>query len=403
MMTLLAQTLQTIMAHRLRSLLAIIAIMWGIISVLVLVALGEGFYQTNKTSLSSLIDNNQKVLMGQTSLPWQGYPARRELHATQKQYQSLATLPQIKQLAIVFRAKKPNVTDMKGIKLRAVVNGVDTHYLPLQGIKLLSGSRPITISDQRNHSRVAIIGWRLAKQAKLTIGEQLKINAIPFTIIGVVPKNEKNYSFPARSLIIPSVTYADIWQGPPSQAIVAPQKKVSLAALRKTIQTHFAHVLQFDPQDTQAINAPDFSHFANTYLALFRGIQLFLAASGAMTLAVGALGVANIMFLSVTERTREIGVRLAIGATPTHILTQFLVEGAVLVILGTAIGFSISWLIVKALVMSHLPQWLGTPALTSTAIFLTLSITAILALLAAFFPARRAANLTPVIALSARA
>ncbi len=97
------------------------------------------------------------------------------------------------------------------------------------------------------------------------------------------------------------------------------------------------------------------------------------------------------------------GCGFVIGATPTHILTQFMVEGAALVIIGTVMGFSLSWVIIKFLAMSQLPQWLGIPTLTSTAIILTLTITAILALLAAFFPARRAANLTPVIALSARA
>ncbi|KJG58336.1 ABC transporter substrate-binding protein [Photobacterium kishitanii] len=403
MIALLSQTLQTIIAHRLRSSLAIIAIIWGIISVLVLVALGEGFYQVNKQSMSALISNTQTVFMGRTSQPWQGYPARRSLTATQANYEALTTLPQVKHLSIIFNAQKPQITDMAGIKLKAKLSGVDTHYIPLQKIKLISGSRPITASDQHNHTRVVIVGWRLAKQAKLSIGDKIKINAIPFSVIGIAPKSENNFLFSPKSAIIPSATYSNIWHNNPSEAIIEPQDSVSLAKLRQAIQHYFSHVLQFDPQDTQAITMPDFSHFANTYLALFRGIQLFLAASGAMTLAVGALGVANIMFLSVTERTREIGVRLAIGATPTHILTQFMVEGAVLVIIGTGIGFSLSWLSIKFLAMSQLPQWLGIPTLTSTAIILTLTITAILALLAAFFPARRAANLTPVIALSARA
>jgi putative ABC transport system permease protein len=122
-----------------------------------------------------------------------------------------------------------------------------------------------------------------------------------------------------------------------------------------------------------------------------------------MTLAVGALGVANIMFLSVTERTREIGVRLAIGATPNNILVQFLLEGGILVAMGTVLGVGISYAVVELMNQIGLPEWLGSPIMTLDAIMMALFVTAILALLASFFPARRASNLTPVIALSARA
>ncbi|NAX40552.1 FtsX-like permease family protein, partial [Vibrio sp. V26_P1S5P106] len=135
---------------------------------------------------------------------------------------------------------------------------------------------------------------------------------------------------------------------------------------------------------------------------LFRGIQLFLGASGMITLAVGALGVANIMFLSVTERTREIGVRLAVGATPSTILWQFILEGTLLVALGCTFGIGLSYLTIATLNQLDLPEWLGTPIITSASIIGSLLITTCLALCAAYFPARRAAHLTPVLALSAR-
>jgi putative ABC transport system permease protein len=136
---------------------------------------------------------------------------------------------------------------------------------------------------------------------------------------------------------------------------------------------------------------------------IFRGIQVFLGASGAMTMAVGALGVANIMFLSVTERTREIGVRLAIGATQKSILNQFILEGLILVAVGTGVGLMFAYSIVTLLSSITLPEWVGIPVITLGSIVWSLLVTLILALMASYFPARRASRLTPVIALSARA
>ncbi len=96
--------------------------------------------------------------------------------------------------------------------------------------------------------------------------------------------------------------------------------------LEKVLSDFYSKLLHFDPTDRDAIDMPDFSEGASMIKGIFRGIQIFLGASGAMTMAVGALGVANIMFLSVTERTREIGVRLAVGATQKSILNQFILE-----------------------------------------------------------------------------
>lgn len=120
-------------------------------------------------------------------------------------------------------------------------------------------------------------------------------------------------------------------------------------------------------------------------------------------MAVGALGVANIMFLSVTERTREIGVRLAIGATQGSIMSQFIIEGLILVTLGSIVGLMASFGTVYLLGSMALPEWIGSPVITLSSIGMALTVTLILAFLASYFPAKRASRLTPVDALSARA
>ncbi|KPA51975.1 ABC transporter substrate-binding protein [Photobacterium leiognathi subsp. mandapamensis] len=404
MMTLLSQTIQTLLTHRLRSVLAITAIVWGIVSVLVLIALGEGFYRENQRSFSLLINNTQKVFFLSTSKPWQGYPARRKIIVTEGQLSLLSQLPQVERVSIYYSNYQAQVTDSKGYSLKGSIYGVDTGFLPLNNISLTLGSRNISPSDISNNTRVVVLGWRLAQRGNIQLDDNVNINGISFRVIGITKKSEGNgYTEVQRLALIPNSTFNDLWKSNPSEVLVEPANGIDSSTLRNAMQRFFAKKYQFDPSDKQAVRMPDYSRYGDFYNSLLRGIQLFLAASGAMTLAVGALGVANIMFLSVAERTREIGVRLAIGATPTNILTQFLIEGVVLVSVGTIIGLAISAIIIQVLQLFSLPEWLGQPVITATSIAATLIITVVLALLAAFFPARRAAHLTPVIALSARA
>ncbi|WP_299020075.1 ABC transporter permease [uncultured Photobacterium sp.] len=405
MSAMLQQTLQTLMAHRLRSLLAVIAIVWGIVSVLVLVALGEGFYQVNTKSFAVLMSDTQSVYPEMTSKPWQGLPARRMVTITEAEMRQLEHQPAIKGLAVVYENWEATVTDTQGRSLPGYVRGVDGRFVTWRKFKLTKGSRNITPSDIKNHNRVVVVGWQLANIAGLSLGGQVKVNAVPFTVIGITEQSEGGFRMDndEQQVMMPSPTFTDLWQKNPSMLLVDPAEGISGVVLRKSLISFFAKQQHFDPTDSRAMYLPDFSQSAKFFTALFRGIQLFLGISGAMTLAVGALGVANIMFLSVTERTREIGIRLAIGATPTSILLQFITEGGLLVIAGTGIGLMLSCAIVTLMAVIGMPDWLGIPQITFDAVMMALSVTGVLALMAAYFPAKRASRLTPVIALNARA
>jgi len=405
MSSVLQQTLQTLIAHRLRSLLAVIAIVWGIVSVLVLVALGEGFYQVNSKSFSMLMNNTQLAFVEQTSKEWQGLPARRELRISQPQLEMLAEQSVVKSVSAVYGKWDATVTDSIGAPMPGYVSGIDDSYVALRNLKLARGSRPISPSDIFNHTKVAILGWRLAQMSNLTIGDNVNVNGIPFAVVGVTEQGEGFFQMGNEDdqVMIPTTTFQDLWQSPPFMLIIEPSESVLGTVLRKSVRSFFAAKQHFDPSDQNAIYMPDIGRESQFFSAILRGIQLFLGASGAMTLAVGAIGVANIMFLSVTERTREIGVRLAIGATPSNILGQFLLEGGILVVIGTILGLMVSYGIVSGLNVIGMPEWLGIPVITLESIAISLFVTFILALLAAYFPARRAANLTPVLALVARA
>lgn len=414
MMALLAQTLQTLLAHRLRSFLAILAIVWGVISVLVLVGLGEGFYQTNTKSFALLMSNTQMAFPEQTTKPWQGLAARRTISPTEDQMRQVfkpsmtnqsRAHSTIRNISVVYGKWDASVTDTQGRSLPGYVSGVDSQFVELRNVKLIQGSRAINRSDLNNHNRVAMVGWQLAQIGHLQIGHSLKVNGVPFVVVAITKKNENGISInnEESQVMIPSSTFNDLWDSKPMMLLVSPSEDVSGVILRKSLLSFFAKQQHFDPSDKDAMYMPDLGRESVFFKKLLRGIQLFLGASGAMTLAVGALGVANIMFLSVTERTREIGVRLAIGATPHNILGQFLVEGGILVAFGTGIGILFSYVIVAGLNYIGMPEWLGVPMITIDAIWSTLAVISVLALLSSYFPARRASNLVPVIALNARA
>ncbi|EPX4141363.1 ABC transporter permease [Vibrio vulnificus] len=404
MSALLQQTWQTLMAHRMKSVLAIIAIAWGVISVVVLIALGEGFYRHQTQQLSFLVNNVQVAFPSSTSKPWHGLPSRRQIQLSQDHVDMITQSGFVKAASSVYAKSDARVTNQRGQNLMSNVSGIDSSYLSLLQLKLMPGSRHLSPSDIRNHSRVAVLGNQIAQMGGIQIGDTLNVNGIPFLIIGITVSEDMGISFgESRSVLIPQTTFRDLWNAKPWMIMLKPMDGMDGASFRQAIVQFYAKQLHFDPSDKEAINLPDFSEGAALITAIFRGIQVFLGASGAMTMAVGALGVANIMFLSVTERTREIGVRLAIGATQKSILSQFILEGLFLVAVGTALGLLVAYLVVGLLSSIALPDWLGFPVITGDSILWSLLVTLILALLASYFPARRASRLTPVIALSARA
>ncbi|KJY75216.1 ABC transporter permease [Vibrio nigripulchritudo] len=405
MSALLTQTWQTLSAHKIKSLLAILAIAWGVIAVVVLIALGEGFYRQQSQMFSQLADETQTVFPGRTSKSWNGLPSGRDMHFQESALKQLSKAAYVERLAVVYDQWEASISNMQGHQLTHMLVGVDEAYFPLSYLKLQPGSRNFSPLDQAHHRRVAIIGETVAMIGGVGLGEFVKVSGIPFKVVGILSREDATQSFGAqRMVMIPRSTYLDIWSGSPSRVLVKPIPQISAGQLRQQLLNFFSHSMKFDPTDHDALHMPDYSDNVATIKGILRAIQAFLGISGAMTLAVGALGVANIMFLSVTERTREIGVRLAIGATQSAILIQFLFEGLILVLTGALVGLLFSFGAVNLLEVNHslLPEWIGIPVITPDSVALSSGVVIGMALLAAYFPARKASSLTPVIALSSR-
>ena len=170
--------------------------------------------------------------------------------------------------------------------------------------------------------------------------------------------------------------------------------------LQKAIISYFSGIFHFDPTDNSAFSFFNMNDVYEFFKWFFAGIELFLGFCGIMTLGVGGIGVANVMFLIVNERTPEIGLRRAIGATDKHILWQIMLEALIIVSFGALIGFAISGLSILLLQHINLPHWLGKPTLPLTVYIATITVLIFTALAAGYFPARKAMRMEPVTALS---
>lgn len=233
------------------------------------------------------------------------------------------------------------------------------------------------------------------------VGRTVKFNNIPFTVIGVIQKPSKNiYNWHGNSALIPYSAYTELFGDQNIRFfMVLPDPKANPKIVEQTMRSYFAYKYNFAPDDKVALSFFNTTEMYQFMRWFFIGIQIFLGICGSLALGVGSLGVANIMFLIVVERTREIGLRLAIGASDWHILFQIILEALIIIALGGAVGFLLSYITISVLQLFTLPEWLGAPAISSISVIVTLVILAILGVLAGYFPARRASKMDPVEAL----
>ncbi len=392
--------------RKLRTFLAMFGIVWGTIAVVVLFSLGQGFYQYQKKQIFFLSSGTIWAFPSTTSKPYQGMPQGRKINI------KASDLMQMGRVLTGIHAISPAMSEAgKNTIIRyqselsvGPLIGVGSVYRQLRKIQVQPGGRFLSPLDIQSASHVIFLGYKIKARLfaqRPAIGKKVYVNGIPFTVVGVRQQTTSRKRRAAMRSLIPYTTFIAIYGDQNVQQFyVLPKANVSADNLKQDIRNYFANRYHFDPSDTQAITMPDFGKFLQFITWIFRAIEIFLIFCGLMTLGVGAVGVANIMFLIVSERTAEIGLRMAVGARDFHIMFQILLEGSLIVLLGGLIGFTIAVSCVTILQHIQLPSWLGTPVLSTTSIWMTWCILAITAYSAAYFPAKRAAKMQPVTALS---
>jgi putative ABC transport system permease protein len=291
-------------------------------------------------------------------------------------------------------------------KLTVSVSGVEPPFGEMRNVIPTPAGRFLNPIDEAQRRRVVFLGTDLATDlfgGEEPVGRTIQLSGSPFLVVGVMEEKiqESNYGGPdTNRAFIPASTFRALTGQRFVDNFIFMAAEVGLTgAAVADVRGILARRHRFHPDDEQAVQVWDTTEGARFLATFMLAFRLFLGIVGSLTLVVGGIGVSNIMNVVVEERTREIGIKMAIGAKPRAVMTQFLCETLVIASLGGAIGLALSAAICAAFASAGLNEFVGEPALTPAIAALTASLLTIIALISGYFPARTASRLDPVVAM----
>ena len=404
---LMSDFLHDLKVQKTRVFLTTFAITWGTIAIVMMMAFGQGFKERMISSMMNAGNQIIRVFGGQTSIKFQGLAEGRSIRFKKEHADLLLqSIPQIKEASPSY--------GRWGVRLKngsntasTFLEGVQSNFEVLRTMYPKKGGRFLNEIDIKEKRRVIYLGSEITEELfgqEDPIGKTVNLDGIPFTLVGVMqPKLQLGMSEGPddRRAIIPLSTFESIYAHRYLRMItVQPNNVTDTKLIRSEIYRVLGRKLRFDPSDENALGMWDFVTNVREMDKIFTGIQIFLGVIGGLTLLVAGVGVANIMYVVVKERTREIGIKKAIGARSRHIIAQFIFEALLIAIIGGFAGMVISWGMVRLFALMPASNqglaYLGKPQLSQTVLFITIFLLGAIGLVAGVFPAIRAAKLDPV-------
>ncbi len=393
-------------SHRTRAILTLIAIMWGTISVVLLLSFGEGLTDRLTDGLINAGNRIMIVYGGETGLLYEGLPKGRRVRMNEDDVDMLRqSIPAIEAASPQYRN---NVTLTFGkVSATTECEGVNAGFEEMRRMYPAAGGRFLNESDVVQRRRVIFLGPKIAKDVfkdQYPVGKVLLLDGVPYTVVGLMQEKlqtSMNNGPDDRRAIIPYSSFRTKYGNRYVNSIVI---RPSEPGKHKFVKSEIYRVLgrkyRFDPSDERALGIWDFIEDEAMNRKVGLGISIFLGSVGFLTLLIAGVGVANVMYVVVKERTKEIGIKMAIGARKGYILFQFVFEALLISFLGGSFGMLFSWGVVS--IVRTIPaddgpmQFLGRPILSLNIMLMTAGILALIGVLAGFFPARKAASVDPV-------
>jgi putative ABC transport system permease protein len=403
---LLREFFRDLNTQRTRAVLTLAAITWGTVAVVLLMSFGEGL---GTQMLNGLMNAGNRIMIlygGETGMQFEGSPKGRKIRLTEEDVEILQrAIPSIAMISPQYRTFVR--LTYKDFSINTECEGVNPLFEEMRRMYPAGGGRFLNDVDVARQRRVLVLGSEIAGEifkSEDPIGKTLLLEEVPFTVVGLIQKKiqtSMNNGPDVRRAIIPYSTFRTMF-GPVwvNSIVVRPGDPALQEALKKEVFRVLARRYHFHPDDERTLFIWDFIENEKVSRRINVGVSIFLFAVGFLTLLIAGVGVANVMYVVVKERTREIGIKMAVGARRRHILAQFIFEALLLAFLGGVLGLLVSWGVVSAVRMipseEGAMQFLGRPILSPTIMLLTTGILALIGLLAGYFPARRAASVDPV-------
>jgi putative ABC transport system permease protein len=406
---LLQEFLGDLKAQRTRALLTFFAVAWGTLSVVLLLAFGEGLKRTLRDGLLGAGERIFMIYGGATSISFAGLPQGRRIELVDEDLDLLRrSIPDIDLGSASYGSWNISYqVDRK--RTNGYLEGAGPDHEAMRHMFPADGGRFLNQRDMDLRRRVVFLGDELAGRlfdaGVNPVGRIVTIDGLPFTVVGILKKkfqDSSNNGPDAERAVIPSSTYRTIYGDRFVEHLIVRPRDASLGpSVKQEIYRVLGRKYRFDPADERALGMWDFLESAKENLAVGLGIQIFMGLVGAFTLLVAGVGVANIMYVVVRERTHEIGVKLALGARKKHIMAQFLFEAMAIAVSGGLVGLAVAVALVlgvDAIPAGDNPamQYLLNPRLSWPIALLCVGTLVLVGLVAGFLPAQRAAQVDPV-------
>lgn len=402
------QVSRAMWTHKLRSFLTMFGIAWGVGSLLLLVGLGEGFRAGTEKNLASFGEDYMQIFNGRVPSVGRSQLSSRQYYLNYQDYLDIRNSPYVRNATpVIYRGDLRLVSDYGSSN--GYVDGSEPQFYDIRYQPVDQG-RWINWEDERQRHNVCVIGSefvRLLFPGRPVIGSRLLINGVPFQVIGTIKKiGHGNNNDQNMRLVMPFSTMSIYFpmQGEGNAKAIKyvayqPVTRERHAEAKKAARSIIAKNHNFDPETPDAFDDWDTIESAEMVGKISDAMDTFLGAVGLVTLGLGAVGVINIMLVSVTERTREIGLRKALGATRRTILFQFFLEGLMLTAISGAIGVAAAYGATKLFGLVPPIDGFELPHIYPATAALAIVSLATAGIVAGLYPARRAALLTPVEAL----